>query len=200
MTCSDDAVARLLAGDLAPGPAAAIDAHLLTCDSCWRAVCDGRAGREAARGLREPAPPELADRIRGAVVAAAATGAGARPRRRRYVAVLALTCAVLLVTSTLRERDPSGSLEHAIAAATAGAGVARIDAYAVDGEEIALARPSRVVAMPTAALAGAAVDGTAWTVHVDGVTVVCTRDDRVVVAGRMPAARLVEVAASLGYS
>src|SRR5215471_6002234 len=69
----DRQLAVFLAGELDPAAARQWDAHLLECDQCWQAVREDRAGRGAARLLRQPAPPGLADRIGLAVEVAAAT-------------------------------------------------------------------------------------------------------------------------------
>src|SRR5215471_10669660 len=74
-----------LAGDLDPAEARRWDEHLLECEACWRAVREDRAGRQAARVLRQPAPPGLADRVAFAVEVAAA-GRAAAPRRARRAA------------------------------------------------------------------------------------------------------------------
>jgi anti-sigma factor RsiW len=80
--------AAFLAGDLDPAEARRWDEHLLECEDCWRAVREDRAGRQAAQLLRQPPPPNLADRVSFAVQMAA-RGAGQRharpgirPRRR----------------------------------------------------------------------------------------------------------------------
>jgi hypothetical protein len=75
-------LAAFLAGDLSLADARAWDEHLLACEQCWRAVREDRAGRQAARLLREPPPPALADRVRFAVELAAA-GTIEQPRSRR---------------------------------------------------------------------------------------------------------------------
>lgn len=83
-------LAAFLAGELEPADARLWDEHLLDCEQCWRAVREDRAGRQAARLLRQPPPPGLADRIAFAIEMAAADGsvprrippAGSRPWRR----------------------------------------------------------------------------------------------------------------------
>jgi hypothetical protein len=71
-----------LAGDLDPAAARRWDEHLLECERCWQAVREDRAGRDAARLLRKPAPGGLADRVAFAVEMAAADCSAARPRSR----------------------------------------------------------------------------------------------------------------------
>ncbi len=85
MTCSEELVAALLAGELEPEERSALDTHLLGCAACWQAVQEDRAGRLAVEQLRDPAPPGLADRVRLAVELAGASsppphGVAARQR------------------------------------------------------------------------------------------------------------------------
>ena len=54
-------LAGFLAGDLNPAEARLWDEHLLECEACWRAVREDRAGHQAARLLRQPAPGGLAE-------------------------------------------------------------------------------------------------------------------------------------------
>src|SRR5215469_7420769 len=70
-----------LAGDLDPADVRRWDQHLLECERCWQAVREDRAGRQAARALRQPAPLELADRVAFAVEVAAARTAAPQPSR-----------------------------------------------------------------------------------------------------------------------
>jgi hypothetical protein len=74
-------LAAFLAGDLDPAAARRWDEHLLECEACWRAVREDRAGRQAARVLRQPGPPGLADRVTFAVEMAAARTTAQRPAR-----------------------------------------------------------------------------------------------------------------------
>jgi hypothetical protein len=88
----------LLAGELSSDERTEMDAHLLSCSSCWQAVQEDRAGRLALEQLRQPAPPGLADRVRLAVELAAAeiaqpAVAGADARRlsnRRHLSLVSL--------------------------------------------------------------------------------------------------------------
>jgi len=76
----DRLLAAFLAGELDPAETRRWDEHLLACERCWRAVREDREGRQAAQVLRQPAPPDLADRVAFAVEVAAA-GRTAAPRR-----------------------------------------------------------------------------------------------------------------------
>jgi hypothetical protein len=78
----DRLLQAFLAGDLGPADARRFDEHLLECEDCWQAAREDRAGRQAVRVLREPAPPGLADRVTFAVeVAGSAQTAPNRPAR-----------------------------------------------------------------------------------------------------------------------
>jgi hypothetical protein len=76
-------LACFLAGDLDPAAARRWDEHLLACERCWQAVREDRAGRDAARKLRQPPPCGLADRVAFAVEMAAAADRTAERRRTR---------------------------------------------------------------------------------------------------------------------
>src|SRR5882724_9311960 len=127
--------AAFLAGDLDPADAQRWDEHLLTCEQCWRAVREDRAGRQAAQLLRQPAPPGLADRVSFAVEVAAADGTAgrrqarppARSRRARPgrwlrwawlagAGTLAVGLAVTLTALLLPGGRESGNMSAAVAA------------------------------------------------------------------------------------
>jgi anti-sigma factor RsiW len=74
----DRLLTTFLAGELDPAEARRWDEHLLECETCWRAVREERAGRQAAQVLRQPAPAGLADRVAFAVEVAAAGQTAAR--------------------------------------------------------------------------------------------------------------------------
>lgn len=117
-------LAAFLAGDLEPADARVWDEHLLDCEQCWQAVREDRAGRQAARLLRQPAPPGLADRAAFAVEMAAAAGSvprriaparfrpwglGSRGRRLRWRPLAgAMALAVGLVTAVVVLLVPAG--------------------------------------------------------------------------------------------
>jgi anti-sigma factor RsiW len=114
-----------LAGDLDPAAARRWDEHLLECERCWQAVREDRAGRDAARLLRRPAPGGLADRVAFAVEMAAADRPAARrqarPARRPAwwrlagAATLAATLAVTLLVLLPGGHRP-GSIPAAVTA------------------------------------------------------------------------------------
>jgi hypothetical protein len=117
-------LAAFLAGELNPADAPRWDEHLLECEQCWRAVREDQAGRQAAQVLRQPPPPELADRVRFAVeLAAAGTIASQRPRhgtRLRWhwlaaAGALAATVAVTVAVLLPSERE-TGTMPAAVAA------------------------------------------------------------------------------------
>lgn len=82
MRHDEETLVAFLEGTLAPEEAQEFDAHLLGCESCWAALHEDRAGRDALESLREAAPPELRDRVRLAVQAASST-IGPRPTSHR---------------------------------------------------------------------------------------------------------------------
>ena len=140
VTCSEERLAALLAGQLEGEARAELDAHLLSCESCWQAVREDRAARVALAALREPAPPGLADRVALAVEVAASdspapvtalevpsgsAGTSRRPRRHLLAAAAAACLAAAALAGTL--------------AAGLGAGGGRPDSPAV-AAVVAMAR------------------------------------------------------------
>jgi hypothetical protein len=124
-------LAVFLAGDLDPADVRRWDQHLLECERCWQAVREDRAGRQAARALRQPAPPELADRVAFAVEVAAARTAAAQPspqaarkqrrgRRRHWrlagAGMLAAGVAVTLLVALFPGGREAPSVPAAVAA------------------------------------------------------------------------------------
>jgi hypothetical protein len=117
-------LAAFLAGELNPADAPRWDEHLLACEQCWRAVREDRAGRQAARLLRQPPPPGLADRVAFAVeLAAAGTIARQRPRHRmrlrwRWLAAAGALAAAVAVTVAvlLPGGRETGTMPAAVAA------------------------------------------------------------------------------------
>lgn len=71
MRCDEGRITAFLHGELPDRQARAFDEHLLTCESCWRAVQEDRAGRLAIERLRSPAPLGLADRVSASIGLAA---------------------------------------------------------------------------------------------------------------------------------
>lgn len=104
MTHDEATLIGFLEGTLPPSEAHDFDAHLLGCESCWAAVRQSRAGRDALQSLQEVAPSELRNRVRLAVQAASsATGGHEVPgppvrRHRRARLALALVAVVALTT------------------------------------------------------------------------------------------------------
>lgn len=76
MTCPEERILAFLDGELTGTQARDFDAHLLTCESCWKAVQEDRAGRLALDLLRGAAPVGLADRVAMAVQLAGSTSEG----------------------------------------------------------------------------------------------------------------------------
>jgi len=135
MESHEQLVAAFLSGELDPAQARRWDEHLLECETCWRAVQEDRAGRQAAQVLRQPAPPGLADRVAFAVEVAAAGGTPAQrqsplparlrrrgrpgrrlPRRLAGAGMLAVGVAVTLLVVLLPRGRETGSMPPAVAA------------------------------------------------------------------------------------
>ena len=114
----DLALAAFLAGDLDRATERAVDEHLLSCDQCWLAVREDRAGRALVAALREPTSPVLVDRIRLAVELAPSPQPmqlTRRVRRRRELplpGVIAAVGAVVLAIVAVIARTPQ---QHATA-------------------------------------------------------------------------------------
>jgi hypothetical protein len=63
MGCDQRRIEAFLHGELSDAEEEAFDEHLLACESCWQAVQEDRAGRQAIERLQMPAPFGLADRV-----------------------------------------------------------------------------------------------------------------------------------------
>lgn len=93
MTCDETRIEAFLGGEMSDAEERAFDEHLLTCESCWSAVQEDRAGRLALERLRVPAPIGMADRVTASIDLAgrqpprdgAASGRHGRSRRRVHV-------------------------------------------------------------------------------------------------------------------
>jgi hypothetical protein len=118
MDSHDQLLAAFLAGELDPVAARRWDEHLLACEQCWRAVREDRAGRQAARRLRQPAPPGLADRVTLAVEIAAADRTATRRHApaRLEAGILAAAVAVTLLVLLIPAGRPPGGMPAAVAA------------------------------------------------------------------------------------
>jgi anti-sigma factor RsiW len=108
-------LAEFLAGELDAASNRRIDEHLLSCENCWAAVQQDRAGRALASGLREPADADLADRIRLTIELAPPSarvrpvGAGSRRPHRAATtafAVLALVLGALTALTVVSQHTP----------------------------------------------------------------------------------------------
>ena len=183
-----------LAGELSLAEAEAVDAHLLDCQSCWRAVYEDTVGRRAAESLREVAPAEVRDRVRLAVVLAPAERSG-RPRWRMIAATLVLfaTLSAALFTWSMWHtthgraddlalivRQVRVSAEHhAPPTWTELAGRRfRIESYEVDGGRVVVAYGTEPFPMPNDAhMTNDQVNGP-WSAPVDGLNVLCFNEPR----------------------
>ena len=102
----DRDAAAYVTGTMAPEERDRFEAHLLTCETCWREVRLDREGRALAESARETAPAALRESVRAVVVAAASQPTGsafAQRDRRGLLRGLAAVAAVfaLVVAGTL---------------------------------------------------------------------------------------------------
>jgi anti-sigma factor RsiW len=214
MHASDQRLTAYLSGELDGEAALAVDEHLLGCETCWQAVCAARLGRRAAERLRDPAPPELADRIRLAIDLAP-DAAPKRTRRGRWLAVGTATMALIaaVVTAALvaprqsirhdppvisalvqvaanRAPAPSGSLSTEL-----GGQAVVLRHYPVEGGMVVVATSTHAFPTPPGARGGQGAL-MAWTITRHTVTVYCPHS-RVLLAGPVPAGTLVALAERL---
>ncbi len=103
MPCDQSVLLDYLDGALDPGSAEQLEAHLLACGGCWRAVRCDRLGRDMIRAARDTAPPTLADRVQLAV----SLSVHRSPPRRtwRVAALAAVTVLVIGVSMSVIPRD-----------------------------------------------------------------------------------------------
>jgi hypothetical protein len=217
MHTSDQRLAAFLAGELDPDAARAVDEHLLTCEDCWHNVGAARLGRRAAEQLRQPAPPDLADRIRLAVELAPTPAHPKRsPHRRGRWAVVAssaaaliaaILLAVLAVPSHPRQHDPAvitalvrlAAQPAPASPSTAQANVAgqtiQLRYYPIAGHTAIIATSNETFPMPRDSRAppGSAM---AWTATRAPITLDCPHA-RVILAGPVPAGALTTLAQRL---
>ncbi|HKF31792.1 MAG TPA: zf-HC2 domain-containing protein [Jatrophihabitantaceae bacterium] len=216
MHATDQRMAAYLAGELDVAGALAVDEHLLSCETCWQAVCAARQGRRAAERLREPAPLELADRI-GLAIDLAPDPAPMRARRGRWLAlatatvalIAAVVTAALLVPNQSTRHDPAviSALVHVAAQPTLGeSGSVSTELggqpvvlrhYQVEGGAVVVATSTLAFPMPSGVHAGQGAP-MAWTITRDTVTVYCP-SGRVLLAGPVPARTLVALAERLHF-
>lgn len=226
MDCSESRLAAFLAGELAPEEAEAVDAHLLACEDCWRAVREDRAGRAALELLVAPPPPGLAERVRLAVELDATPSLASRRRRksvvRRRLAALILA-ALVLVAGTVSgivvhsgDGDPApvAALTALAAAQPAGTAPARgtwmvlggervlLRKFSVEGIPTLVAMATHPFAMPAASDVVAGSSRRAWMAsRAGGIGLYCVNapagQHSMLVAARMPAVQLPHVLAHL---
>ena len=56
--------AQFLADGLSPEDRRSVEAHIMSCDTCWAEMITARAGRTLAESLREPAPQSAREMLR----------------------------------------------------------------------------------------------------------------------------------------
>jgi hypothetical protein len=89
------------------------EAHILSCEDCWREVDIGRAGRRVAESGREMAPQSLREDVRTTIMATHAS----RPLRR--YALLGATAATLVGVAAVSFVATRDDQPHAIASVLA---------------------------------------------------------------------------------
>lgn len=122
--------AKFLADDTPAEERRAIEAHMMSCDTCWAEMITARAGRTLAEGLRESAPQSTRETLRSIASSpppdAVAQGQPARWRwlqsgfnNGRHLAAAALVVVVAAaltgVVALLTARPPEGPLQAAAA-------------------------------------------------------------------------------------
>lgn len=110
--------AAYLAGLGRPADRRRFEAHLVSCEECWKEVHLGRAGRAVAERARELAPPSLRDDVRAAVMMSEA-GPGRRSRLVRSLVAVALAGAVAAALLATLLPGPGPAEPRAIAAVLA---------------------------------------------------------------------------------
>lgn len=137
--CADIA-AKFLTEDLPPEVRRDIEAHMVSCDSCWAEMTTARAGRAYAEALREPAPQSAREALRSIAasplpasvagdevplptagrrgsVLRLRTGSGGAGRRIAAAVLVAVVAAALTgIVSLLSNRPPEGGPLQAAAA------------------------------------------------------------------------------------
>lgn len=225
MDCSESSLVEFLAGELPAEDVERVDAHLLTCEACWRAVQEDRAGRDALEFLRTPAPPGLADRLRLALevesdVGEAKSRRGVRVRNR--LVALALAVVVLAagaggaLASLLGSSDPAPVAtlatmagEPSSAPSTPGQGEwmrlgsqrVFLRAYRVDGVATYVATSTQPFSMPAASHVVVGSSARAWMATRGLVGLYCINAPAgrrsLLIAAPMPAVELPGVLAHL---
>ena len=91
-----------LAGDLSTHDVAAVEEHLLECDTCWREVQLARVGARTAAASAESCPPELRLRVLELLVDASSREGREAPRRpdRRWLIGVAASVVVAAAVGT----------------------------------------------------------------------------------------------------
>ena len=214
MTCDERRTVAYLAGDLGADERASFERHLMSCENCWAAVRDDRTGRELAEQLRELAPAGLRDRVRATVELAAQP-----PKARHHFRTRAVAAAAVVVVlagggaylGSHRGGDPavvSDVLALAAGRSDVAAGMHRYGGQTVDlsmshmhGEPVVVAKSSGAFPMPAHGMPLGQAHGEPWVAQRHGMTLLCLdKPSHLLLGGRMPAADLLALARSMGYS
>jgi len=119
----DHDAAAYVTGTMTPSERERFEAHLLTCETCWREVGLDREGRRLAESARETAPAALRESVRAAVLAAASDRPASPPtpiRRRqdrlRVLAAVAAVFALLVAGVVARSTSSLSTIDAAMTA------------------------------------------------------------------------------------
>jgi len=119
----DRDAAAYVTGTMTPDERDRFEAHLLTCETCWREVGLDREGRTLAESAREAAPAELRESVRAAVLAAASdravsTSTPIRRRRDRLrgLAAVAAVFALLIAGIVAHSASAPSTIDAAMTA------------------------------------------------------------------------------------
>lgn len=214
MTGHDTArLVAFLAGELSPSETEAVDAHLLECHACWKAVSEDTLGRAACESLREICPAEVRDRVRLAV-SLSPPHPRQRPSRRRAATIGALAAIAaaslgfgFVARTAGRPSDPLALIVQEVRAATVHHAVPtsidvrgrrlRVEEYDLPGGRVVVAYDTQPFPMPTDAHAANGMINAPWSAPVDGLHVLCFNQPRpaLLVADREVSARGLEALA-----
>jgi anti-sigma factor RsiW len=118
-----DRAAAYVTGTMTPEERERFEAHLLTCETCWREVRLDRDGRRLAESVREAAPADLRESVRAAVLAAASdrvvslpTPTRRRPDRLRGLAAVAAVLALVVAGALARSASSPSTIDAAMTA------------------------------------------------------------------------------------
>ncbi len=204
--------ASYVAGTLTVADVESFEAHLVECDRCWAAVAQNRRGRALGEGLREPAPPDLRDRVRMQVEGLPSARRFSAHRRRRnraaFLVLLALVGGGVLVVTRGPgpDRDPEAvaavvrAADGRLAPGSVVAGGQRVALWhdMVDGRPVTVGRSDEPLPVPAGSHAMGDEPGSPWVAERGTVNIVClSKPYHLIIVGTLPAERLVRWATGL---